>query len=103
MGGLKLAGPATTRTFDLATVAPRLAAAHRAERRRLGELAAARRRERELVLRLARLVAHRDLQLVRAGTTRDGRYIDRRAKKLEHARSALRAAERRLADLERAA
>lgn len=93
----------TDRPFDLATVAPRLAAAHRAERQRLEALARARRRERNLVLKLARLVAHRDLQLVRAGVTRDARYIERRTTKLQRARAALAAAEKRLAELEAAA
>lgn len=65
---------------------PRLARARdeyvRIERRKLASLASAR-------LRLERLVAHRELQLVRAQRTGDGRYIARRTGKLERAREAL--------------
>lgn len=45
-------------------------------------------------LRLGRLVAHRELQLLRAGTRRNLRYVDKRAGKLEAAVHALESIER---------
>lgn len=71
-----------------AAVAPTLAAAH-ARALRLAD--AERRRQRWLRNRkheLDRLVAHRELQLVRAYNTGDGRYIDRRRRKLDRAKAA---------------
>lgn len=76
-------------TFDLASIAPRLALAHRQRRNELLAERAERRRARAELLALERLVAHRELQLVRAGFRDDGRYIARRTHKLARARQDL--------------
>lgn len=88
----------------LADIAPRLAAARDAW------LAAARARDLErrgLVddrLRLERLVAHRDLQLIRAAHQRgarcDRKYMAERLAKLKEAESALERVYKRLAELD---
>lgn len=46
--------------------------------------------------RTERLVTHRDLQYYRALATNDGRYIDRRQKKLEAGKARLRKAKKKL-------
>lgn len=81
--------------FDLGSVAPRLALAHRERRAELAAERAARRHARNAVLRWEWIVAHRELQLVRAGATGDGRYIDRRRHKLAVAEKRLRSARQR--------
>lgn len=48
------------------------------------------RQKRRQLENLERLVAHRELQLLRAGTTRDRRYVDARAAKLAAADHALK-------------
>lgn len=73
----------------LADIAPRLARAVEAERRVIAARVLRERRKQSEILRLERLVAHRELQLVRAYSTCDRRYIKRRAEKLDSARSAL--------------
>lgn len=78
-----------------AAVAPRLERAHRLERAARAEARRARHRAREAELAAERLVAHRDLQLVRAYSVGDGRYIRRRERKLEQARAQLRRARAR--------
>lgn len=73
----------------LADVAPRLA---RARDQHEARIAAERKRQRKLAherLRLERLIAHRELQLLRAGTTRSQWYVDVRARKLASAQRAL--------------
>jgi hypothetical protein len=75
---------------SLAEIAPRLARARDqlvAERRLDGRR---RLHVRRLLLDAERLVAHRELQLIRAGRTRDPGYIARRQRKLEAARKALK-------------
>lgn len=72
----------------LADIAPRLA---RARDQILEERRLARERRRRLIddrLRLDRLVAHRELQYIRALKTGRRRYMDTRARKLEEARAA---------------
>lgn len=86
------------RKRSLATVAPRLVAAFRAHR----ELAPARQAAAREVLHKERLVAHRDLQLARAGNLRKPgarRYLRERQRKLEQAHRELGAAKRRLEEL----
>lgn len=86
-------------TTELERVAPRLARAHRQRRAELHALAAERRRLRRRLLELERLVAHRELQELRAGATRDRRYIARRAAKLASARRELAEAQARAREL----
>jgi septal ring factor EnvC (AmiA/AmiB activator) len=88
----------------LAVIAPRLARAHAAvlaeERDRDFRLRIARRD----VLRLERLVEHRELQYLRSvapGRTRRGSYLDRRQTKLADARAALERARQRLNHLKK--
>jgi hypothetical protein len=81
----------------LADIAPRLAAARDAwlvlERRRDVVV----RTEIGNVQRLEGLVAHRDLQLIRAGAARrSGSYLAERRRKLDQAEQALSRARRRL-------
>lgn len=73
----------------LASIAPRLA---RARDQRVSELRAIERRRRIAqgqLLGVERLVAHRELQLVRAQATGNGRYIAARHRKLAAAERAL--------------
>lgn len=79
----------------LAAIAPRLARAWADRLVELAEERDARYDARERLIRARWLVAHRDLQLARAGHTRDLRYIARRAGKLAAARLELADAERR--------
>lgn len=72
--------------FDLAAVCPRLALAHRQRRHELHAERAERHKVRELLRHAEWCVAHRELQLVRAGFTRNGRYIASRTRKLGQAR-----------------
>lgn len=86
--------PRRSPAFDLATVAPRLAVAHRARRAELEELRLARIAARDDVHRLEWLVAHRELQAARApyakGSRRSvARYIAIREAKLATARRML--------------
>ena len=68
---------------------PRLARAHAAQRQVLEARARREARKVEQVHELERVVAHRELQLLRAGSTGDGRYVKRRSDKLATARAAL--------------
>lgn len=83
----------STRT-TLSTIAPRLA---RARDQRVVELIGER-RERLYVLRLLQhtewRVAHRELQLARAGSTGNARYIGERSRKLARAQRELRQVQR---------
>lgn len=72
-------------TFVLATRCPRLARARDGYLVDRARAAAWERRMDYERLRLDRLVAHRELQLVRAYTTRDWRYIRERQRKLTEA------------------
>lgn len=72
-------------------VAPRLELAHRQERERLAAASVERIAAANAVVKAQRLVAHRELQLLRAAT-RNARYYRRRAAKVEEARGELRAA-----------
>jgi hypothetical protein len=83
-------------TVSLHDIAPRLARARDHLVAQLRRERDERRWHRERELHLEWLVAHRDLQLVRAGNTRNGRYIRQRQQKLEQA-------ERLLAEHRRAA
>ncbi len=76
-------------TFSLYQVAPRLAKARDERREELRVAAVRRRRVADLILKAERLVAHRDLQLVRAYDTRSSRYIAERQRKLKAAQSQL--------------
>lgn len=90
---------ASAERFDLSARCPRLAAAYRG---RLVEIALereARRRARDRHTRAERLVAHRELQLIRAGWTGDPRYIVRREAKLARAVIELAHAEQALASV----
>lgn len=78
-GGLRLVAPRLYRAL----------CAYRADQ-------AARSEQRGAVLQLERLVAHRELQLVRAGTTRNPRYVHEQQRKLDQARKHLARAQRRL-------
>jgi hypothetical protein len=87
----------------LAVFAPRLARARdalveqlRRERRERGRL-------RALVTKAERLVAHRELQLVRAYATAKGSYIKERQRKLRAAQRERASYEQRLGQLERSA
>lgn len=77
-------------------VAPRLELAHRQRIRELEILSRRRMAARDRVLGWERTVAHRDLQVARAGATKraasDERYMQQRYNKLETARRALRRA-----------
>jgi hypothetical protein len=95
----------------LERVAPRLARAHAARRRELAEQRAARRQARDDVVRLERLVAHRELETAdpqlrtRRRTSlptlrRNLRYLEERHAKLNAARDALDRARARLAELD---
>jgi hypothetical protein len=72
-----------------ALVAPRLERAHRERRIELVQERLARSRARVAELKAERLVAHRELQYVRAGAVGDRRYLRRRADKLACARMEL--------------
>lgn len=85
----------TTNGFDLYTIAPRLAKAR-------DQFLALQRQENEHRIwlinerhRLQKLIAHRELQVLRAGATGDRRYIKRRQDKLDHARAELQRLEQR--------
>lgn len=86
----------------LAEMCPRLSRAHRDERDRRRVGFAHRRFLRERVSRAERLVAHRDLQLVRASATRSGAYIAERERKLNAAHNQLAYYTAQLARAERA-
>lgn len=75
--------------FDLASIAPRLALAQRQRRLELLTERAERRHMLRLLRRAEWCVAHRELQLARAGSTRSARYIERRTRLLDQARSEL--------------
>lgn len=79
----------------LAVLAPRLRRAHALQRER----DRLRRQAQDEELQLERLVAHRELQLVRAASTGRRRYIDKRQAKLQSAQAALRATRNRVKDL----
>lgn len=78
--------------FDLATIAPRLALAHRQRADEIIAERVARHHAREQLESAERLVAHRELQLLRAGATGDRSYVRRRDNKLTRARAHLAAA-----------
>jgi hypothetical protein len=78
-----------------AAVAPRLERAHRERRLELAAESLARRRARAQVLDLERLVAHRELQVIRAAGRRGTRR--QRERYLQHRENLLRAAEAALA------
>jgi hypothetical protein len=85
----------------LAERCPRLARAHRNQRILLAARASRAAAKRGQILRLEQLVAHRELQLIRAGSTGSARYLQKRAAKLqssttalEHVRADLRAVDR---------
>jgi hypothetical protein len=71
--------------FDLATVAPLLARARDQRVAELGRERELRRRARDLVTETERIVAHRELQLVRALGTRNRDYMKHRQRKLAEA------------------
>lgn len=79
-------------TFRLSDVAPRLARARDAHNAWVREIDRERLRLVGERLDLERLVAHRELQLIRAGRARTNRrrYLEVRTAKLESARHALR-------------
>lgn len=83
------------RAAGIRAVAPRLATAWDQAQR----LVSLRREQRGEVLHLEHLVAHRDLQLVRAFHVGDPRYIKRRQHKLDQATRWLGAARRHLEEL----
>ena len=88
-------------TFSLRDVAPRLA---RARDELVWERAQARRERRWLrsrVLDAERVLAHRDLQLIRACATGKRRQIRRRQRLLDEVRRELATYRERLADAER--
>jgi hypothetical protein len=80
--------------FDLAERCPGLAKAHRARRAELAAEREARFRARRMHQDALRILAHRELQLIRACATGDGRYIVRRQAKLAQAKRRLKLAER---------
>lgn len=84
----------TWTAFDLAAQCPRLARAHRERRAELVAEREARFRARRMHQDALRILAHRELQLIRACATGDGRYIVRRQAKLAQAMSRLELAER---------
>jgi hypothetical protein len=71
--------------YDFAARCPRLSKAHRERQAELYAERAERRRVRNELLKLERLVAHRELQELRA-TQRNRRYYAHRARKLDQAR-----------------
>lgn len=75
--------------FDLHSVAPRLARARDQFIAEREAAARAERRHRAAQLRLERLVAHRELQLLRAGARGGRAYIAHRARKLAAAKRGL--------------
>lgn len=89
-GGTHSPAPRGVDGFSLHSICPRLARA----RDQLLALREAQHRRRIWIaderLKLERLVAHRELQLLRAGQTNDSRYIKRRQDKLDRAREDLR-------------
>jgi len=74
---------------DLRLIAPRLGLARDQFLAEREALAKAQRRRANALLRLQWLVAHRELQLLRAGATDKRRYIATREKKLAAARREL--------------
>lgn len=58
---------------------------------------------RDRVAKAEWLVAHRELQLIRAGAVGSAKYVGHRSRKLDSARKELAKAQRRLRALERAA
>jgi hypothetical protein len=75
--------------FVLASRCPRLALAHRQRRRELELEGAERRHVRRLLQAYERLVAHRELQLVRAQATSSQGYMWARERKLKFAQARL--------------
>lgn len=74
---------------SLRDIAPRLARARDALVAQMRQERIDRHLHRKRDLELERLVAHRDLQLVRAMNTRNGRYIKERQRKLREAQRLL--------------
>lgn len=72
-----------------AHVAPFLERCHRERREELAEARTHIASERKQEAKLERLVAHRELQLVRAGFVGDRRYLKHRQRKLDWARKEL--------------
>ena len=88
--------------FDLASVAPRLALAHRQRRAELHRESLARRRAMAEVLRAEFAVAHCDLEVARAGAgggRRAARRIAAASVRLDIAREQLAAAQARADEL----
>jgi hypothetical protein len=87
------------RAFRLETVAPRLALAHRGRRAELAAARKARLEAADAVLEWERMVAHRELQVVRSearkASRRDARYMRWRYAKLAAGRRELDAARAR--------
>lgn len=81
--------PATGRPFRLADIAPRLALARDQYLAERAEIARRERARATARLRLERLIAHRELQLIRAGARGSRRYLEVRQRKLDSARRAL--------------
>lgn len=85
---------------EFARIAPRLERAHRERRLELAAALQARRDARETVMRLEALVAHRELQVIRAWSRRGSRrqrqrYMTHRENKLQTARTLLERAQAR--------
>lgn len=76
-------------SFSLHSIAPRLARARDQRREELRVASVQRRHMASLVLSSERCVAHRELQLVRAFSTGNGRYIAERQRKLAAAKREL--------------
>lgn len=73
----------------LATNCPRLARARDQHNAHVRQQAVDRRRHAELLCRAEQLLAHRELQLIRAEATGDAKYIRKRHGKLVAARAAV--------------
>ncbi len=74
-------------TFE--RVAPRLALAHKQRKEEIRLADRARYKSESRRVELERLVAHRELQLVRAYSRNSARYVNERQRKLNEARGAL--------------
>lgn len=81
-------GPLDGRAL-FAQVAPFLERCHRERKAELVSIGKALRQARVDELKLERLVAHRELQQLRAGNTRNRKYVAHRTRKLEQAQGAL--------------
>lgn len=84
-----ISSPAPTGRDLFALVAPRLERAHRERKVEMVAERLARHVAREQEMRMERLVAHRELQLLRAATTGNVKYERYRARKLDMARAML--------------